>query len=80
VAQVDEYDQRWLDHVFMYHPPEDDQAVRRYQAIREQGRLFALMIMELCPDTGDRSTAVLKIREAVMWANAAIACKMAREQ
>ena len=68
-------DREWLERAFAYHPPEDDQAVQRYQAVRRAGFALADLVMKTCPDTGDRSTALAKVREAVMWANASIACK-----
>jgi hypothetical protein len=68
-------DREWLERVFTHHPPEDALAVHRYQVVRGAGFALADLIMKTCPDTGDRSTALLKVREAVMWANASIACK-----
>lgn len=62
-----------LDNLFTYHPPHGDQ-VERYGTIRAAGLTFAEEIAESCPPSPERSTALTKIREAVMWANAAIAC------
>lgn len=62
-----------LDNVFTYHPPFGDQT-DRYEAIREVGKHFADVITRLCPGSPERSTAISRIRETVMWANAAIAC------
>ncbi len=58
---------------FTYHAPKDDQA-DRYQDLRNTGWKFATIIDELCPQSREKSLALTKLREAVMWANAAIAC------
>lgn len=71
---MDEHDRRWLRRAFTHHPPKDERTARYYEAVRQQGYGLAEAIMGMCPDTGDRSTALLKVREAVMWANASIAC------
>ena len=47
---------------------------RAYEALREAGRQFALVIIALTPPSPDQSAAIRKVREAVMTANAAIAC------
>lgn len=59
---------------FTHHPPKDDQDMRRYQEIRNGGRELAELILDECPISPERDAALQKIREAVMWANAAIAC------
>ncbi len=62
-----------IENYFTYHAPSKDQ-IPKYNQIREMARLFAIEIMEACPDSRERSTAIAKLREVVMWANAAIAC------
>jgi hypothetical protein len=62
-----------LDNLFSYHPPHGDQ-VDRYQAIRGEGFALAEIIALSCPASPERSIAIQKVREAVMWANASIAC------
>lgn len=62
-----------LDNLFTYHAPHGDQ-VQRFALIREQGRVLAGAVADFAPPSPERSTAIAKIREAVMWANAAIAC------
>ena len=58
---------------FTYHPPVGDQA-ERYELLREAGHAFAMAILMYCPSCLDRTTAIRKVREAVMDANASIAC------
>jgi hypothetical protein len=61
-----------LENIFTYHPPKDGQPIR-YEAIRREGREFALTVVDLCPDSPEKDEAIKKIQEAVFWANAAIA-------
>ena len=62
-----------LDNLFTHHPPFGDQ-IERYKVIRTAGKDFATVILSDVPPSPERSTALRKIREAVMWANAGIAC------
>lgn len=63
-----------IDRWFTYHPPDQDD-VFAYNRIREQGRKLALVIRDCCPPCADTTAAIRKVREAVMTANAAIACE-----
>lgn len=57
---------------FTYHPPKPGQP-ERYAAIREWGKQYAELIEKHCPISRERSIALTKLDEVVMWANAAIA-------
>ena len=57
---------------YTYHPPKDDQPMR-YTAIRSNARHLAEIITETCPESRERSLALTKLEECVMWANASIA-------
>lgn len=61
-----------IDNDFKYHAPNEDK-VPRHEAVRDAAKLLALRIMALCPDCRERSIAITKSEEAMMWANAAIA-------
>lgn len=69
VVPNDDLIQNW----FTYHSPTNE-TIPKYQIIREAGLSFARKIQENCPDGPDKSVAIRTIREAVMWANASIAC------
>ena len=58
--------------VFTHHPPKDDQP-KKYEEIRSIARDYAKVITDLCPDSRERSIAMTKLEECVMWANASIA-------
>ncbi len=60
-------------HAFTYHPPHGDQSTR-YGRLRTKGKYFAESILQTVPDCRERSMALSRLREAVMWANAGIAC------
>lgn len=62
-----------LDNLFTYHPPKGDQ-VERYAKLREAGKALAQSILDNTPPSADQSAAIRHVREAVMTANAAIAC------
>jgi hypothetical protein len=71
-------ERKMLDNHFSYHPPQDDGQVQAYQRVREAGQVFAAVLLAEVPPGPDRSAAYRKIREAVMTANAGIACDTAR--
>lgn len=62
-----------LYNLFSYHPPRGDQG-ERYILIRESARQFAQTILNHTPQSADQTAAIRKVREAMMTANAAIAC------
>ena len=63
-----------LNKWFTYHAPRPDQTVR-YERIRSVAKMFAQTIIENTPQCADQTAAIRKVREAVMTANAAIACE-----
>lgn len=67
-----EWDQ--IENWFTYHAPSADDLVA-YEKLRGAAKEFAHAIRELCPDSADKTAAIRKVREAVMTANASIACK-----
>lgn len=64
-----------LDNWFRYYEPQPGQP-ERYAAIRDAGRALALAIATHAPQSADQMAAIRKVREAVMTANAAIACEV----
>lgn len=65
-------DSKDIENRFTYHAPSAEQIVL-YQNMRDMGKEMAICIEDLCPDSREKSLAVTKLEEVVMWANAAIA-------
>lgn len=61
-----------IENNFKYHQPKEGQPVK-YNDIRENGKELALLINKHCPNSREKSLALTKLEEAVMWANASIA-------
>jgi hypothetical protein len=65
-------DQKTLENIFTYHPPAHNQ-IPIYEELRAIAAMLARKINRECPESREKSTAITKVQEAVMWANAAIA-------
>ena len=61
-----------IERNFTYHKPEGDR-IGRYEEIRAKAKELAYLIDGLCLPSRERSLAMTKLEEAVMWANASIA-------
>jgi hypothetical protein len=62
-----------IENWFSYHATSSDNLVA-YEKLRSAGKQFAQAINDLCPESADKTAAIRKVREAVMTANASIAC------
>jgi hypothetical protein len=62
-----------LDNDFTYHPPQTRDTATKYVFIRGACKFLATLLIRLCPSSRERSIALTKIEEAMMWANASIA-------
>lgn len=65
-----------LENWFTHHPPANEGVAQVYQEIRNGGLELAKLIVDECPRSHERDEALRKVREAVMWANAAVACNL----
>lgn len=61
-----------IENAFTYHTPKEGQP-EKYARIRNRGKALAYLISDLVPDSREKSLAMTKLEEAVMWANAGIA-------
>jgi hypothetical protein len=61
-----------INNRFTYHPPSDTKATKHVM-IRESGKTLTEIINEMVPDGREKSLAITKIEEAIMWANAGLA-------
>lgn len=61
-----------INNLFTHHAPKDDQ-IERYKIVRDAGQMLAFVINKAAPNSAEKTLAIRKVQEAVMWANAAIA-------
>jgi hypothetical protein len=67
-----EADRAYLDRTFRYHAPKEGQP-ERYVALRAKALELAELILSTSPPSRERSLALTKLEESVMWVNAGIA-------
>jgi hypothetical protein len=65
-------DNKDLENKFCYHPPKSGD-LEKYENLRSYAFGYACLIDDLCPDSREKSLAITKLEEAMMWANASIA-------
>lgn len=61
-----------IESSFTYHAPKGDQP-ERYEWLRREAKALALLVMDFCMESRERSLAITKLEEFAMWANKAIA-------
>ena len=61
-----------IENAFTYHAPKPGQP-EDYKALRDKAKELAYEFDRLCPESREKSLAVTKLEECVMWANASIA-------
>lgn len=61
-----------IENNFKYHAPKEGQP-EKYTAIREKAKELAYLIEQEVPNSREKSLAMTKLEEAVMWANAGVA-------
>lgn len=61
-----------LERSFTYHPPKPGQP-EKYEALRNKAKELAYLIDDLCPTCDEQFTALKRLGESIMYANAAIA-------
>jgi hypothetical protein len=52
--------------------PSDDEKAHLYNKLRSLAANVARLVIEVCPNGRERSLALTKLEESMMWANAAI--------
>ena len=62
-----------IENWFTYHAPSSGQ-LQAYDELRNSAKNFAHIINKYCPESADKTAAIRKVREAVMTANASVAC------
>ena len=66
------YEAKNHDAQFEHHEPIGDQA-SRYNVLRGKAKEFATLIDMCCPESREKSLAMTKLEECVMWASKSIA-------
>lgn len=61
-----------IENNFQYHSPSPEQ-VQKYAQLRSQAKQLAYLIDDLAPNSREKSLAMTKLEESIMWANASIA-------
>mgnify|MGYP000108263380 CR=1 FL=1 len=61
-----------IENIFTYHAPHGDQG-ERYSYLRLCAKKMAQDILDKCPESDERTLAIRKLQECIMYANAAIA-------
>ena len=61
-----------IENDFSYHTPNREQQFR-YERIREAGKRLAYRIELDVPESKEKTLAMTKLEECVMWANAGVA-------
>ena len=62
-----------LQNRFNFHPAKDEDTQLRHGAIRAMCLNLAVNINQVVPDGREKSLAITKLEEVMMWANAGIA-------
>jgi len=60
-----------IENRFTYHAPNAEQ-IKKYPLIRDEAKYLAYLIEENVPNGREKSLAMTKLEEVVMWANAGI--------
>ena len=62
-----------LEHRFAFHPATTEEKRDEHTSMRQACLRAAQTIDETAPDGREKSLAITKLEEAMMWANAAVA-------
>lgn len=62
-----------IENRFTYHPPQSDVVKDKYISLRNAGKDLAILINAAVPESREKSLAITKLEEVIMWANAGIA-------
>lgn len=62
-----------IENMFMHHPPIDPNTAQGHEIVRNKAKEYALWIVDQINPCEEREEAIKKLREAMMWANSAIA-------
>jgi hypothetical protein len=61
-----------INNIYSYHPPKNGQQ-DIYTALQTGGAKLHLLIESMCPPSRERSLALTKLEEVIMWAKKSVA-------
>lgn len=62
-----------IENNFKYHPPKEQETILAHESVRNECRHLANTLDTLLPNSREKSLAITKLEEVMMWANASIA-------
>lgn len=62
-----------VENRFKFHPPSSDEVAKAHDVVRLNCGALAHEWASILPDSREKAIAIVKLDEAMMWANAAIA-------
>lgn len=62
-----------IESIFSHHPPKNDKVAALHDSVRREVKLTATMFKAELPDSPEKTLAIRKLQEAMMYANSAIA-------
>ena len=65
-------DRSFIENCFTYHAPTPEKK-DKFPILRSAARELAYIINDIVPDGREKSLAITKLQETVMWANTGIA-------
>jgi hypothetical protein len=66
-------DNKDLENRFAYHKPKNEETAKTHEAIRTSCLNLAVEINWLVPECDEKKTAIKRLEEVMMWANAGVA-------
>lgn len=62
-----------IESIFSHHPPRDTETVRLHKSVRREVKLVAELFQAELPASPEKTLAIRKLQEAMMYANSAVA-------
>lgn len=62
-----------IEEIFSHHPPRDESVQSAHDRVRSEVKLVAYMFKAELPTCPEKTLAIRKLQEAMMYANSAIA-------
>lgn len=62
-----------IENNFKHHPPKSKDTIMTHEDVRSECKHLANMLDSLLPESREKSIAMTKLEEVMMWSNASIA-------